>query len=500
MNSIRLRDSEADRQPDKAAVAAPPMRRALLVPGFILLLAVIAVYDTFLLGNGHMRLIAPEQLDRAFGSMLRHLLRGDFGVDADAIGFEAFTRNGQTTTYFGIFPALLRLLALPFTDVAQGGLSRLSCLIAMVLFVGLQLRTLWLVHDAEPAEARSATVLTVVAVATCLSGPQLYLLGSATIYHEPVFWAGAMGAAYNLVLLRGVLVRHALSAGDMAVLAGLAVLALNTRASVGAALCLTTGLLVLLALFANGWRGLFGRVLRAEVGWPVLVLAVGVAVAGTVNFERWGSPFSFADFRYYDFAHRQPQRLEMILRYGELNPMRIPIGILYYATGIPYLLKFFPVFNEYFRSHFDGLEAPPFSGLFVNPLTVVLAGVGLWRIVRRPPVLPGHGVMVLRLALIGHAAAIVLVCSAMYLAMRYRMDFAPFMTLAAFIGYPVVMQAARGAHGQAVRTAGIMLCLAGILASHYLLLVHKVWSIGVPMDVRQALLPFAPFARAALQP
>jgi hypothetical protein len=36
--------------------------------------------------------------------------------------------------------------------------------------------------------------------------------------------------------------------------------------------------------------------------------------------------------------------------------------------------------------------------------------------------------------------------------------------------------------------------------SHYVLLVHKVWSIAVPMPVCLALLPFAPFARAAFEP
>jgi hypothetical protein len=44
------------------------------------------------------------------------------------------------------------------------------------------------------------------------------------------------------------------------------------------------------------------------------------------------------------------------------------------------------------------------------------------------------------------------------------------------------------------------LCVLGVLSSHYVLLIHKVWSIAVPMEVRLALLPFAPFAHAALEP
>jgi hypothetical protein len=44
------------------------------------------------------------------------------------------------------------------------------------------------------------------------------------------------------------------------------------------------------------------------------------------------------------------------------------------------------------------------------------------------------------------------------------------------------------------------LWVLGILGSHYILLVHKVWSIGVPMEVRLALFPFALFAHAAFEP
>ena len=48
--------------------------------------------------------------------------------------------------------------------------------------------------------------------------------------------------------------------------------------------------------------------------------------------------------------------------------------------------------------------------------------------------------------------------------------------------------------------AAVGLCVLGVLGSHYILLVHKVWSIGVPMEVRLALFPFAPFAHAAFEP
>jgi hypothetical protein len=71
----------------------------------------VAIYYLFLLSNGTFQLFAPEMLDKAFDNMLVHLPRGEFTVDREAIGYEAFTRDGKTYAYFGIFPAVLYMLA-----------------------------------------------------------------------------------------------------------------------------------------------------------------------------------------------------------------------------------------------------------------------------------------------------------------------------------------------------------------------------------------------------
>jgi hypothetical protein len=47
------------------------------------------------------------------------------------------------------------------------------------------------------------------------------------------------------------------------------------------------------------------------------------------------------------------------------------------------------------------------------------------------------------------------------------------------------------AQADSYRCSGI--CVLGVLGSHYILLVHKVWSIGVPMEVRLALFALCAF-------
>jgi hypothetical protein len=481
------------------------------------LVGVITIYYLVLLSNGTLQIFAPETMGRVFDSMLMHLLRGEFTVDREAIGFEASTRNGMTYTYFGVFPALLRLAAVPFVDIAQVQLARLSCLTAVVIFVALQLRTLVIVDDRLPAGSRMPGFLAVMVAATVLSGPQLYILGSAWVYHEPVLWAAVLGAAFNLVVIRAALGRGP-STRDLVWLAVLAGLALNTRVSVGVSLYLGTVLVI-------GWSAWSrhlaerlerrppgnGRWLRAAMSamardpsmWlPILVLGLLAGAAGIVNFERWGNPFTFADARYYDFFERHPNGPLVLHNYGVFNLGRIWIGALYYATGIPYLLKTVPPFAQFLHARYFGLEAPPLSPLLTNPLTALLAGIGLYRLWWKPD-LAGGRLAILRLALIGHASAVVLILTFFYLTMRYRLDLAPFMTLAALVGYRSLCLTAAAASDTWRRRLGVAaagLCVLGILGSHYILLVHKVWSAGVPMEVRLALLPFAPFAHAAFEP
>jgi hypothetical protein len=63
---------------------------------------------------------------------------------------------------------------------------------------------------------------------------------------------------------------------------------------------------------------------------------------------------------------------------------RVWIGALYYATGIPFMLNAAPPFAEFLHARYQGIEAPPVIPLLTNPITVLLAGVGLYRLWWRP--------------------------------------------------------------------------------------------------------------------
>jgi hypothetical protein len=480
--------------------------------GLAVCLIIAAAYYLLLLSNGAFSLFGPEKFDKVFGSMLLHMLHGEFYVDSDVIAYEAFTRNGHTYSYFGVFPALLRLAAMPFTDVARAELARVSCVTAVILFVALQLRMLFIVHNSLPAASRIPEFLAVMVAATLLGGPQLYILGSAWIYHEPVLWAAVLAAGFNLIVIKAAF-GAGLTISRLVWLSALAGLAINTRPSIGAALYVGTILLVAWSAWERqGWAyqgsPLVGRqipfsmiivgLLRDRRLWmPITVLGVLAVTAGIVNFERWGNPFTFADYRYYYVAqYLRPNDFEVLRNYGEFNLGRIWIAGLYYATGIPWFLKNTPPFAEFLNARFVGLEGPPLTPLVSNPLTILLAGVGLYRLWWKPD-FTGRGLAILRLALLGNAVAVLLIFSAMFVALRYRFDLAPFMTLAALVGYRSVSLETGKASvhwRKRLRISAVALCIFGILGSHYVLLVHKVWSPASPTEVRRALTPFIPFA------
>ena len=148
-------------------------------------------------------------------------------------------------------------------------MGRLSCLAAVVIFVTLQLRMLLIVHDSLPSRARAPELLAVMVTATVLSGPQIYILASAWIYHEPILWAAAMAAAFNLVVIRAVLTRDQLCGRDLAGFAVLAGLAINTRPSIGVALYL--GAVLLVSWAALQWHLVAGpdRATPSVLGAPL---------------------------------------------------------------------------------------------------------------------------------------------------------------------------------------------------------------------------------------
>lgn len=372
-----------------SAVSAP--ERSGLGIGYLVWLAPAAIWYALLLCAGSTGMTAPVPHGLVFNSMAQHLLHGRFDVDPAAIGDEGYLRGGLVYAYFGVFPALFRMLFLPLADFATTDFTRIGCLCAVLVMASFKALSVQLV-------ARRNAVLLAVMLA---GGAQIEFL-RPSIFQEAALWAGACAAAFVYLALRGWL------RGFTPGLLGLMALA--------AGICLLTRVSTALGLYlALGFLWLTDR-RRAYIG-PFAILAAFAAIAGGINLARWGNPLVFADLGRALILDRFPDRLARLHEYGEFNPIRIPYAVGYY---------FVPVWVEMlwagFRDRvFDAVELPPGSFFVTDPLLVGLAVYGAMRR-RLWPILAGL------------AVPIVLMLMAISLTFRYRLEFYPLLELAAFIG------------------------------------------------------------------
>src|SRR5262249_1181819 len=126
-------------------------------------------------------------------------------------------------------------------------------------------------------------------------------------------------------------------------------LGLVAGASMGVGLYAALGLLVLAMLVrepapggepqrpATGATPLLGCLVSSQCLPPMLVLLGFAVLTGLVNYQRWGHPLVFANYRLYITNEHFPDRLPRTEAYGLFNLSRIPFGVIYYFFHIPLL-------------------------------------------------------------------------------------------------------------------------------------------------------------------
>jgi hypothetical protein len=453
---------------------------------YSILIFTAAIYYFVLAIDGFNLFKPPETAARGmvFNSMLEHLLRGEFDVDPSAIAFEGSLRNGKTYTYFGILPALLRLPLLAIGGLAWLDVTGPCCAIAATVALCFKLASAALINVQLPRSRLQATAFFVLVLSLLLGGAQIQFL-RATLYQETLEWAGAISAAFIYCALRGLIAKREFSAGLIAVMAGLAGLSLLTRVSTALGLYFASGLLIVVLAWPPAGslrdrlpRFLWGLASRQTVVGLGILLGF-VALAGIVNYQRWGNPLEFYyDPRTYIGYTTAPWRLARLETYGVFNIGRLWYGILYY---------FFPIwtisrsdgqflFSEFETRMLDAVETPPGSFLLSDPLLLVLAGAYLIRLpaLARERRLDLSAVAAL---IIGLLIPVFLILTFMYMAFRYRMEFYPFLEFSAFLGfYAICVNPGEFSALTRSRLSLILIAIAGfgIVGSHLTLFLHKI--------------------------
>ena len=148
--------------------------------------------------TGGRQIFVNEVLGKAYDSQAEHFLRGDVGVDGDAIRHEIMIVDDKPRMYFGPFPAFLRIPLNYIYPGGRGNWSRISgfCagMIALAAFAALVRNAL---RASKLSSGWQNWLGNASLVGFALGSPLLLLLGNLSIYDEAIIW----GLAWSLAAL-----------------------------------------------------------------------------------------------------------------------------------------------------------------------------------------------------------------------------------------------------------------------------------------------------------
>ncbi|MFM8305471.1 MAG: hypothetical protein ACKOA9_14455, partial [Actinomycetota bacterium] len=160
--------------------------------------AASAVFARTMFGGSFDPLV-PEALGGVYDAQARSLFHGHWDVPKLAVTFERFTVGGRYYTYFGPWPAILRMPVLALTDAFDGRLSRLSMFLAFMVLVGFSGRIAWqarvAVRGDRPVGWRSFIAAAGFVFVVGCGSSALFLASRAYVYHEAILWATAWTVA-----------------------------------------------------------------------------------------------------------------------------------------------------------------------------------------------------------------------------------------------------------------------------------------------------------------
>ena len=373
---------------------------------------------TRLTGGLTRRQFANGAYAHFFDHQAERLLDGHLTLAKGALGLEAFIVHGHEQMYFGLFPALLRMPILAFSDGPFGKLTLLSSLLAWVVFVV----SAWALTERLLASlGRPPTwLVNTWKVTIAIGSPMLMLAGPAWVFSEAIMW----GIAATTLFQYRLLCELQQSSWGNRIWVGVALLIAALNRPTHAVGCL----IVLVAVIVG--RAVRARRWDASMAWLVGAAAIGLAALVVPNWARFGRPFGLP-MEDQLLSQVEPYRQQMLGYAGNdfTDPRYGPTNLLAYArpdgihvgTSFPYItaptriprLIGGPIYDITNRTPSLTASAPLLVGLAAGGLVAVA------RVARRRRWTP-----VIALAAVGvPAAATTMVWG--FITPRYLADFIP---------------------------------------------------------------------------
>jgi hypothetical protein len=353
-DAAKLVSSSTDHIPDgiiRPVETTDGNRAPNLLPATLVLSVVLWLFT--MTGGGDI--FIKEVLGGAYDSQAEHFLRGDVGVDSDAIAHEAMIVNGHVRMYFGPFPAFIRIPLNFIYPAGHAKWSRISgfCAGVIALFAFAGLMRMALRSSSLSSRARNWLGNTCL-IGFALGSPVVFLIGNLSIYSEPIIWGLALSLAALHFALRA---RECTGAAF-------------TRSLLGFSFCAAAALL---ARVTFGLPFLFIAPLLAikipRDNRMVNFSALALPLTAALTFYSWLSYARFGSFTglTYDY-YINPDHREYARQHGIFNLTRVPYSFGdYFSLAPPSLNSKPPLFRV--GRHYLPVGAPfslDFSETFLS--------------------------------------------------------------------------------------------------------------------------------------
>ncbi len=365
-------------------------------------------------------LIAPEWLSAVYDSLGSHLLHLSPEVDESAIRWEGIKVGGKIYAYFGPFPAFLRIILNGISPQFRGQWSRVSCLLAALLSVAAYGLMTWrvLAANSNLTSRQREMLCALLLLGFALGTPILYLISCARLYHEAILWGlcGATWCVYSISLLlfspqRVIPVLLLFSVSVF--------VTLLSRITFGVAVVLVSPAVFMCSAENHWWIDRRRSVLRLLVFTPIVL---SLAICGWYNYARFGSPFTFFDYRGF--------YLKADAMGGDFNVARIPDALRHYlGVSSKYFIGSLPfirtITSNYVRPELfqPGWREQTISYVVASPWLLVLALLGPVFLVR----LARKSLFIV--AMTCFFVQVILIFSFYFVTERYAAELLPFLTL-----------------------------------------------------------------------
>jgi hypothetical protein len=318
-------------------------------PLYYSIICLSLLWNAILITNGTFNFFGLGRFGLVYNDFFLSLLDGRLDLTPAVIGKEGFyALDGRAYTYFGIFPAFLRLPFHFFMDLATVPVSRIIVFAASIGIGAVSQSILHTIMRHSSAEyGWSGKLYLSSTLLIWFASPVLILCANGSVYHEPIALGLLEVMLFAWIVLRGMLLRDESAPGNMITLAVIAGLSLHTRPDLALALYFGVTLFCMLHAWQAYKRyrtehspavsGIKALLTPKTVVMPMLVLFSFGCLLLFMNWIKWGAPFDPAPLERYGFILKGEgfsQRHLAVKSHGRFSILRIIPGAIFHLTGV----------------------------------------------------------------------------------------------------------------------------------------------------------------------